>query len=77
MGNSIYKQIRTKELYAGFYIGLCIMDCMNLVIISVLFGSQSNLIEITAGKKIAITLFRCVASCSIFIIFFYVGLEGW
>lgn len=48
------------------------MICLNLVIISVLYGSQSNLIEIAAGKRIAVTLFRGVAACSIFIIFFYV-----
>lgn len=46
--------------------------CLNYVIISVLYGSQSNLIEIAAGKRVAVMLFRGVASCSIFIIFFYV-----
>ena len=69
----VHSQIRTNELYIGYYIGLCLMMCLNCVVISVLYGSQSNLIEIAAGKRVAITLFRAVASCSIFIIFFYVS----
>ena len=48
------------------------MTCMNLVIIAVLYGSQSNLIEIVNGRPIAKTFYRLIASLAIFDIFFYV-----
>lgn len=51
------------------------MTCMNLVVIAVLYGSQSNLIEIINGKEIAKTVYRLVASLAIFSIFFYVPLH--
>lgn len=51
------------------------MTCMNLVVIAVLYGSQSNLIDIINGKAIAKTFYRLVASLAIFAIFFYVPLN--
>ena len=48
------------------------MTCMNLVIISVMYGSQSNLIEIVGGTHGGVVIFRMVASFAIFILFFYV-----
>ena len=48
------------------------MTCMNLVIIAVLYGSQSNLVEIINGRPIAKTFYRLIASFAIFDIFFYV-----
>ena len=48
------------------------MTCMNLVIIAVLYGSQSNLVEIVNGRPIAKTFYRLITSFAIFDIFFYV-----
>lgn len=47
------------------------MTCMNLIVVSVLYGSQSNLIEIVGGGTIAIVFFRLISSLAIFDIFFY------
>lgn len=45
---------------------------MNLIIISVIYGSQSNFIEIVGGSYGGVVVFRIVASLAIFILFFYV-----
>lgn len=47
------------------------MLCMNLVVVSVLYGSQSNLIEIVGGNRVGIVFFRLVSSLAIFCILFY------
>ena len=44
---------------------------MNLIVVSVLYGSQSNLIEIVGGGTIAIVFFRLISSLAIFDILFY------
>ena len=44
---------------------------MNLIVVSVLYGSQSNLIEIVGGGTIAIVFFRLISSLAVFVIFFY------
>ena len=44
---------------------------MNLVVVSVLYGSQSNLIEIVGGNRVGIVFFRLVSSLAIFCILFY------
>lgn len=48
------------------------MTCMNLIIISVIYGSESNLVEIVGGSHGGIVVFRLVASFAIFILFFYI-----